>query len=363
MGIYIFYILAAIPVGIGAIMWCRSREVCWQEWVGGSAAGFILAIAFHLLSISGMTGDTETWSGQIVSVTHHPRWVEEYQQMHTRTVSCGKDCTTTEIYYTTEYRTHPEYWSAATSIPNDHDISLPMFLEIRGKLGGFVDVEQPHKSGFYSGDRNVYVTRNRTGYIYPVTAKFSFENRIKAAPTLFSFAKVPTNVTVYAYPENNDWMKSDRLIGTARATIDLTEFDRMNARLGPRKKVNVIMVGFGNRGIDAAEWQRCKWIGGKKNDLVLCYGGLNVGKPTWSKVFGWSDGEICKRNLETILLQNEPSTTVLPKIEAEIIRGYKIKDWSAFDYITIEPPTWSYWVFAIVLCVAQAGFWYWAHRN
>lgn len=54
---------------------------------------------------------------------------------------------------------------------------------------------------------------------------------------------------------------------------------------------------------------------------------------------------------------------MLDLIEKEIAASYKIKDWSAFDYITIEPPSWSYWVFGIVLILSQGVFYYWAHQN
>ena len=63
------------------------------------------------------------------------------------------------------------------------------------------------------GDNNIYSTRNATGYIYPVTCERHFENKIKAAPSVFSFAKVPQGVPVHPWPKNPDWMHSGRLIG------------------------------------------------------------------------------------------------------------------------------------------------------
>lgn len=362
MGIWIFYLLALVPVIIGGIIWYRSREVNWMEWLGGSAVGFALALIFQFVSVAGMTHDVETWSGRIESATHWPRWVEQYQQAHTRTVGSGKNART-ETYYTTEYRTHPEHWTASTTIPDEHDISESFYQEVLQNFGGKITTERPSKSGFYSGDRNSYVAYNTTGYIYPVTALKWWENRVKAAPTLFSFAKVPTNVVVHPWPENENWRQSDRLVGTAAGDFNMLEFDRMNARLGPIKMVNVIMVGFVDKDGSIAEWQRAKWLGGKKNDLVLCYGGVSKGKPTWAKVFGWSDSEICKRNLETILISNTVGARTLGLIEKEITDGYTIKDWTAFDYITVEPPAWSYWVFAIVLIMAQGAFYLWANNN
>ena len=155
MGIWIFYLLALVPVAVGGVLWLRSREITWGEWLGGSAIGFALALIFQFVSIAGMTHDVETWSGLIDRATHWPRWVEQYQQMHTRTVGSGKN-QRTEIYYTTEYRTHPEHWTAYTTIPDEHDIDRAFFEEITKNFGGTIATEQPYKSGFYSGDRKAH---------------------------------------------------------------------------------------------------------------------------------------------------------------------------------------------------------------
>ena len=61
-----FYLMAVIPLLVGGVIWIFSRKVNWIEWAIGSACAFALAGIFHLIAIHGMTGDTETWSGQIV---------------------------------------------------------------------------------------------------------------------------------------------------------------------------------------------------------------------------------------------------------------------------------------------------------
>ena len=40
-----------------------------------------------------------------------------------------------------------------------------------------------------------------------------------------------------------------------------------------------------------------------------------------------------------------------------------IKDWSKFDYITVEPPTYVYIILVIVMASAQTGYWMWAFKN
>lgn len=361
---WVFYTLACVPALIGLWLWhTGSGAIVWQEWLGGAALSFLLAGIMHLCAIKGMTDDVETWSGRVTRTIHYPRWVEKYRQAHTRTVGSGKN-RRTEVYYTTEYRTHPEYWTADTDVGWEPEISHSDFDDFAQKFGGKIDTRDGHKSGFHSGDRNIYVCDNKTGYLHPVTVWRHWENRIKAAPSTFSFPSVPTNAPVFNYPKNDDGLaRSDRLLGTARDTINRLEFDRMNTRLNPKKQVNVIIIGFGNRPASIAQLQQAKWLGGKKNDIVLCYGGSDPMKPSWAKVFSWTDKEVCERTLETILLTHTTDTTIIPVIESEIRANYKLRDWSEFDYIAIEPPTWSYVAFLLAMCVIQGGFWYWARVN
>jgi hypothetical protein len=363
MGVSIFYLLAVVPLLVGGYFWYKSHEVVWQEWLGGSAAGFLTAGIFHVLAITGMTGDVETWSGQIDTATFHPEWVERYTVTHHHSSGTGKNrrtWTTTE----TKYRTHHEHWTAETTVDDTHEITEAFFREIVNNFGGGTETRKVHKTGFHSGDPNVYVANNRTGYVYPVTTRRSWENRVKAAPSLFSYTKVPTNVAVHPWPSNPDWRVSERLVGTASVLFDKREFDLMNSRLGPVKRVNVIMVGWTKEPAEISQYQEAAWIGGKKNDLVICFGGMTTSRPaTWSRVFGWTESELCKRNLASIMLRPMDANLRLAEIEKEIERNYRLKDWSKFDYITIEPPTWSYFVYIFVLAGSQVGLYVFFHRN
>jgi hypothetical protein len=371
---YIFYIGALLPLLIGAFLLWKDNEVVWWEWLISAGASFLLAGILHASAIYGMTGDVETWSGQIVKASHHPRWVERWTKHHSETyyTGSGKDRKShTRHWTTTEYDTHPEHWEVTRnfgSYDDERDVDESFYNEVSRKFGGKIvedGTQSSHHGGTRSsGDRNIYSTHNHTGYVFPVTTSRSFENRVKAAPTVFSFAKVPTNINIYPWPQNNNWNQSDRLCGTAAVLINLYKWDCMNSYLGPRKQVNVIMVGFGNEPTDYGQWQQAKWIGGKKNDLVLCFGGATKNKPaTWSYVFGWTESELVKKNLQTLLIDKPINDALIPLIIAEIEKNYVIKDWHKFDYITIDPPTWSYWVFFIFLILTQSGLYYFFHVN
>jgi len=362
---WMYYLLACIPVAVGAGLWINHKNVVWWEWLASSAIGFATTAIVHALIVFGMTTDSEIWSGQVVYVVHYPRWVEEYQESHTRTIGSGKDART-ETYYTTEHRTHPESWSSFDNYGGtgeyEQEITEDQYDGIVKFFGGVVVPQRGHRPGFDSGDRNDYYCHNTRGEIYPTTMVQSFENRVKCSPTVFSFAEVPVGTPVFDWVGNDGNMATKRCLGAAEASMNGLRWNQMNTRLGASKKVNVFLIGFGEKDSSIAQLQEAKWIGGKKNDLVLCYGGSSS-KPTWTYVFGWTESMLVKRNLETILLEGKIDESIIPKVETEIRANYQIKDWSKFDYIAVEAPWWGVIVVVLVMALSQWGFMYWATQN
>ncbi len=352
---YFFYLLPLLPLLIGGMLWAFSKRVVWQEWLISFALSIVIAIIMHCVAYYGQTADIQTLSGKIEKAIHYPEYVEKYH--YTTTHKVGK---TTVTVVHTAYRTHSEYWEAYSNIDSSYSINRDKFEEMLKNFNDFV-TEDGNRKGFYSGDNNIYITHNKTDYIYPITKLVSWENKLKAAPSTFSFAPVPKNAKVFEWPENPNPWQSDRLIGS-NIGISILEWDKMNARLGPIKRVNVILLGFGKNDEELVELQRAKFLGGKKNDLVLTFGASD-GKITFAKVFGWTDSELVKSNLASILLENPINDSIIPLIEQEISKNYKIKDWTKFDYITIEPRPVHYTISIIVTFLTQIIFWVCAYSN
>lgn len=364
---WLLYILALIPSLIGGILLIKNKNISIIEWLVGTAIGLISAAFCHFLFVFILTSDYETWSGEIVKIEHHPAWTEQYTEHHSETDNNGN----TRYWTTIEHDHHPEHWLAYRDFGdrgNYKNIDEQKYLEIKQNFGNnqktFGTQIGSHGGICISGDDNIYGVNNETDYKYPVTDKFRFTNKIKASPSLFSYIKVNTNYNVFDYPENADWMQSDRLLGTAANFIDIRSFDLLNSRLGPIKKVNVIMIGFIKENQDIALYQEAKWLGGKKNDLVICFGGGRPKQPaTWVHTFGWTEKDIVKHNINSILLSNPINDNILPLIEKEIRKNYMIKDFDKFDYISASAPTWLYFVFSILLVLSQTGLYYWFNKE
>lgn len=335
---------------------------------------FVLAGLFHVIAFQAQCMDHEIFSGTIVSATHHPYWqakirVEDYRT-ETYTDSQGRTRTRrVHIGHHYRYDNHPEHWTCKADFgsylkEHEYEIDKTFFDQIaKNFCNNQLRVITPYKSNFHKGDKNDYVADNKMGFVYPTTKWKRFTNRIKASPSLYSYAAVPKEAKVFPYPKCNNPFKSDRLLGTAQKTIDIREFDVMCSMLGPYKKVNIIMIGFGNMSSDIAHLQEASWIGGKKNDLVLCYGGSDPLNPDWTYVFGWTDRNIVKVNLQNILLDYPMDNGILALIEQEVRANYQIKEWDNFNYLQVSPPRWSYGVYVFALILCQFGFWMWAHFN
>lgn len=374
---WIFWVLSLLPILVVFGMVLLDKEVSIWEGLISTVVALGMAGLFQYLSVQGMTDDVETWSGHVISAKHFASWREYYEEAVYRTeyYDCGTDskgrqqtCSRQVFdHWESHRRWHNEYWMVYTTL-GEWQINRDKFQYLCRKFKSHYAVAGvrrtgEHNSQMIDGDPNDYESSNTTGWIEPVTDTRHFENRVKASPSLFSYSPVPSNIVVFPWPQSTDLFISDRVMGTARQAINTLPWDQMNAQLGPKKKVNVIIIGYGNQGMNISEYQESAWIGGKKNDLVICYGGEVGKKATWVRVFGWTEKNIVKKNLESLLLMTPVNNNIIPKIQEEINANYEIKDWHKFDYLTIEPPAWSYWVYLGVMIVVQGGLIVWYRFN
>jgi hypothetical protein len=369
------YLFALIPVIVGVVLWCYNKRVVLWEVATITVVCFACAAIFNIFAIKGMTDDVETWSGKVISAVYQPEWEEYYEyavyrtEYYTETVSHtdsdGRSYTTTETrsrevfdHWEPTSRTHNQTWTVQDTLVSTYYVDQNRYEDIKKKFGGTVSQDAgcrttgEHNSRMIGGDPNDYTTINTTNHVYPVTTEKTWENRVKAAPSLFSFHKVSPTAPVFEYPSNTNRFSSNRLFGTANA-INLYLWDQMNADLGPSKLVNVIACGFKDEDMGIALEQEAKWIGGKKNDLVICFGGM-PNKPTWVYVFGWTEKDIVKRNIETMMLTNGLTNERIPDLINIIRKDYVIKNWSKFDYLTVEVPMSKYlWFILLITCVSS----------
>jgi hypothetical protein len=383
---YVFYIIALLPIIVGLGFYIFSIKFSIIDWLITAGASFLLAGIFHIMSYYGLTTDYETWSGQIIQAKHSAAWLEYYEyavyrtehytetEYYTETDSKGRSHSksrevdkTRQVFDHWEPTTenHDDSYSWVTSFNTTFGIDRNTYFYIAKQFNnnhsvpGDRTVFSHHNSRMIGGDPNDYIADNTTGWIQPVTQIVSFENRIKASNTVYNFVK-PTEEEqkfLFQYPANNDMYHSNRVMGEARKTISDLAWDQMNSRLGPVKKVNVIIIGFNSANSMLGQEQEALFLRGKKNDIVLCYG------DGWTKVFGWTEHTEVLYRLSDILVSNKIDENIIPLIETEIKADYVIKPWKQFKYISINPPPMYYLYYFITLIFVEGGLFYWALIN
>ncbi len=366
---WLLYLCCLLPILVGAVFYFTNREVNLVEWAAGSAAAFLVAGIVHLVSFHSQTSDSEVWSGKLVRARHEPAWLEGYDEPVYSDVpytdSQGKRRTRRErTGWRPTTRWHSNSWSCSSNIDTGYSTSQWQFDTWVKQWGNIKPTAgdrstSEHNSHMISGDPHDYLTYCPETIVEPVHKTVGVTNRIIAAKSVFNFIKLTPEQRkmVFDYPVINDPFSSNRVMGQAKNTVSVKDWDCMNSRLGPTKKVNLILIGFESSDMFMAELQRSHWNGGKKNDLVLCYG------PGWSKVFGWSDSDILKKDLETILLEGNVSNLTVPRIEQAVQAGYERTNWHKFDHLMVEPNTNTWWMFWIAIIVTQVTLYAYFHSN
>lgn len=374
----IFYLLALLPIAIWAISWCFNKRVILKEAAAGTAAALLVATIFQVIESSGafIPSDTETWSGRVQYAQFEPRWKEYYEYAVYRT----------EIYYTTDSKGnstmhtrqvfdhweptsewHENQWWTETEL-GTFGIDQARYQDVLQNFGDVKKVKGDRTSGRHAsrmleGSPFDDQTVNRTGYVYPVTDNRRFDNRLlKAKDSLYSFTPVPPKreKELFPWPTNSNRYDTDRLLGTAKQLWDRREWDQMNAALGPIKNVNLIAIGFpAGTAIELGMLQEHYWKGGKKNDLVLTFGG-DPKKPDWAYVFGWTEKQAVKRLLENRLRSGEATIDAISRLVRD---EYKLLAFEEkFKHVDVEVPWWYYLIFFAAMAASQAAahfvFWH-----
>jgi hypothetical protein len=186
----------------------------------------------------------------------------------------------------------------------------------------------------------------------PTAVEHSYTNYIKGNPNTIlkrTGAAEKYGALVPGYPGVYDWYRAQRfLIGNSVHLPDPVGLNRhlseINARLGAKKKVNIVVLVTSIEDQAYLEAVREQWIGGKINDTVVVVG---VNKDTlevrWAGVISWTKSEQVKVDLRNRILDQTvlDGHKMLDAIEQEVSSKYEHRRISEFEYLdaSITPST------------------------
>lgn len=210
----------------------------------------------------------------------------------------------------------------------------------------------------------------------PVSLTESYINYLKASEhSLFNDSKLLNKYSdrVPEYPSKvYDYHYVDRVITDKVALPDQDKWNQaladMVKTLGEKYQVNTIVIFTSVDQQDYYNAVRQKWLGGKKNDVILIVGTPNYPDITWVRVLSWTDNELFKVELQDDVYNLRKITTpdaVLTQMHDHIAKNYVRKEMKDFEYLKDEvspEPEW-YVIAVIIAFMVCGGMHYWIRKR
>lgn len=285
----------------------------------------------------------EYWGGLVTKVEYYEEWNEYIHKICTRTVSCGENCTKTETYDCSYVNYHPEKYLLYNTNSTVLKINREKYLEIKRKFKNSTFVDMKRNYHTIDGDMYHSIWDGRLEKAEPTTTSHKYKNKIKASNhSIFNFGKVTKeDIETYnlkEYPKIYSYYKQNPIIGYVDENAS-KQLDLLNGYLGKNKQVKVFVCVFENQPLEAGLMQEWYWVGGNKNEVVVCIGkeGNNI---SWVHPFSWTTNYHLLTDIKTDILEmglfdlSIVVSYLYPKIDNEFVR----REFVEFDYLSVNPP-------------------------
>lgn len=336
-------LLMPIVLSLLALLLFRKR-LTWWETVLPIMVSIVVIMIMKWSMVKSLVTDTEYYSAYAKNAMHYDEWDEYVHKTCYRTISCGKNCTTTIPYDCSYVDNHPEYWEVNLSSGESIGISKQKYLYLKQLWNNEEFVEMNRDYHNIDGDAQKTNWNNKFQTINSFDSCGSYDNKPQTAETVFHFEKLDSikQKMVFDYPEINGTKQNSCINCDEYSKIILR---KINALHGSKCQIKIFVIIFNNKQESVAELQKQYWKGGNKNELVICVDS----KSRWAKSFSWSDDKLLEAKANQIFM-NEKTTIqqkliLLNKIIPEL---WKRKEFKDFDYIDIQLTTTQLgWIYII----------------
>jgi len=349
-------------------MFFKKKTLWWEiTTLIGIVAIFILT--FKITAEHYMTRFDEYWTGHIVKAEHYEPWNEYIHRTCTRTVSCGKDCTTTQTYDCSYVQYHPEKWVMYDNNGISFSISKSYYNSLIKKFKTkpiFVDLNR----NYYNKDGDKYqIYWNKIKEDAEiVTSVHSYENRVRASKSVFNFQEVTEEekeiYKLFDYPKVTN-LKQKNILGYDDE-ISEKKIEILNGFLGKKKEVKAFVLVFKDQPIKAAELQESYWEGGNKNEFITCIGiDSDTKKINWVYVISWDTNKILNINVRDWIYEQETLnlSNVIDYLYIQIEKDFVRKQFKEFSYLKVELTSNQLIIVWIVSIILSVGLSIWIVLN
>lgn len=272
------------------------KEVVWWEYVVLITVPIIIHLIVRLIMISYNVSDVEYLGDYITKVRHYDEWDEWIHRTCTRTYRSG-NTTRTQTYDCSYRKYHPERWSYFDQNGNEHWLYYEKDYDaIRKKFGTreiFINMNRKYYR--IDGDAQEYRWDGTEKTAWTVTHEHTYKNKVQESSSIFGFTKITPkeadSLGLYHYPKidyDNDY---DQVPVLSKRNIPRNQIDAIkftNGFYGKNYQFRLYVLLFENKDIEISELQRSYWMGGNKNELVVCLG-MDSDTVKWCNAFSWCD--------------------------------------------------------------------------
>lgn len=296
--------------------------------------------------------DTQILNGKVVNKSRN-----EVSCSHSYNCHCHTTCSTTN-----GHRSCSEHCS--TCYEHRFDVDWDVNTTV-----GTINIDRVDRRGLDEPKRWSIVQINE-----PVSRTSTYTNYIRAAPeSLFGHVfSERTQYVIPTYPTVHDYYRINRVVQVGTTITNPAELNQMlNDRLrdlGPSKQVNVIPV-FTKYDYNYSRVLEAKWLGGKKNDVVVVTGlARDSNTIEWVYVFSWSKNSMVNVALRDNIkrLDKLDNLRYSSAVADAISKHYIRRPMKEFEYLQYEydPPVWLVWLAALFNFIGSiAAAWYFSRPH
>jgi hypothetical protein len=386
----IIYGALLIPIIIGVLCFIFARKnMQWWEALPALLIGLVLTAGFKACVETAQTRDKEYWGGYITAAHYDEDWNERVSCRHE--IPCSHDesydCGTKESPQTCTRKAHsndgyehpydvdehPPTWYFNDTLGGTTYIDLGYFEYLCKHFGNKTFVELNRNVHDNDGDRYTTHFKMDREKLIPVSRMQTYENRVQASRSIFKFKQVePKDIKefgLYSYPEVSGRGETECILGPAgnQKAKSEKEIQYLNSVLGRPKQVRMMILIFQDQPLQAAYMQESYWMGGNKNEFILCVGVNKKREVQWGHVISWTEVEALKVGARTEIYKQKGKQLDLLKLirynEIEIPKQWVRKQFADFNYLTVEPPLWAVITTYILVLLSSLATYGWCLLN
>lgn len=339
------------------------RETVWWEYILLIVPSMLISIFIEFCMVQYEVTSTEYLGAYATKITHYDDWDEWVHKICTRKIRVGTNSDGSTKYRTETYdcsyrKYHADEWFITDNSDKHLYINQSEFNRIRD-MWKTPSIFQDMNRRYYTkdGDAQYHLWDNNKETTRTITYSHSYDNKVKVSKSVFNFENIDKKeadrLGLFNYPELNNYDQNP-ILGYKRVNLkDVNSIKYVNGMLGKSKQFRTFLLCFYNKDVSISMKQQSYWVGGNKNEFVICVGLDSLtNKIQWVNAFSWMDEPKLEVNIEQYLREKEYldipelSDTLMKRVPNE----WKRKEFEDFNYLNIELSRTQYiWILVLTL--------------